>query len=167
MKLTIQSVISQKLAESIQYYIFCTSSQSEIVSYQTFPNTNLCLSVYKKNKVTHDRAINFCKIEDGGSLFSSKLWGFHEKIFNVSIQAKIDQVCILFHPGGIRHFTNKPYEILLKSDDVFEMIFGKQGNDFLDQLFKINDIKKRVSLLERFLAKNFIDINKKPSDGDL
>lgn len=163
MKLTIRPVINQKLTESIQYYILCTSECSENISYQTFPNTNLCLAIYKSNKLTHTKNINHCKIEDYSSYFTSKLWGFHKKTFKVSIDAALDQICILFHPGGIRNFTNIPYEILLNSDNVFEMIFGKQGNDFLEQLFETNDIKQRVFFLERFLAKGFIDINKKHS----
>jgi AraC-like DNA-binding protein len=155
-KLTIKSIINQKLTESIQYYIFCTSEQSEKYSYQTFPNTNLCLALYKSNKISHYKDTNYCKVEKSNSSFTSKLWGFHEKIFNVSIEAQIDQVCILFHPSGIRNFTNVPYEILVNSDDVFEMIFGKRGTDFLEQLFKTNDIKKRISLLEQFLIKNLL-----------
>lgn len=161
MKIAIKPVISQKLAESIQYYIFCTSAQSEIISYQTFPNTNLCLSVYKKNKVTHNKDINFCKVEDTGPSFSSKLWGFHEKIFNVSIQGQIDQVCILFHPGGIRNFTDIPYEMLINTADVFEEIFGAETNNFLEQLFETNDPGRRITLLERFLCKRMVYMHRK------
>lgn len=156
MKLTIKSIINQKLAESIQYYIFCTSEQSEKVSYQTFPNTNLCLALYKSNKISYEEDANYCKVTNSNSGFTSKLWGFHEKIFNVSIEAQIDQVCILFHPSGIRNFTNVPYEILVNSDNVFDTIFGKRGADFLGILFATNDIAKRVSLLEQFLSKNLI-----------
>jgi AraC-like DNA-binding protein len=163
LKLTIKSVINQKLAESVQYYIFCTSGLSEIVSYQTFPNTNLCLSVYRKNKVLHNKDTNFCRVEDGESLFSSKLWGFHEKIFNVSIQAKIDQVCILFHPGAIRNFTDVPYEILINASNVFGIIFGEQSNNFLEQLFETNDLRKRIALLEQFLCKRMVNINQNKS----
>lgn len=161
MKLTIKPVINQKLTENIQYYIFCTSEPTEKKSYQTFPNTNLCLSIYKSNKITYNKDINFCKIHDSNSYFTSKLWGFHEKIFNVRIDIAIDQVCILFHPGGIRNFTNIPYEILLKSDDAFGMIFGKEGTAFLEKLFETSNTMKRVFLIERFLAKNRNDITKK------
>jgi AraC-like DNA-binding protein len=161
MKLTIKPVINQQLTESIQYYIFCTSEQRETNSYQTFPNTNLCLSIYKSNKITYDQDINFCEIRDSSSYFTSKLWGFHEKIFNVSIDIAIDQVCILFHPGGIRNFTTIPYEILLQSDDAFGMIFGKEGTYFLENLFETSDTRKRVSLIEIFLLKKHNEIAKK------
>lgn len=165
MKLKIKPVINQKLTESIQYYIFCTSEQSENISYQTFPNVNLCLSLYKSNKITFNQNTNSCKLHDSNSSFTSKLWGFHEKVFNVSVDIATDQVCILFHPGGIRNFTDIPYDLLINSDDVFGMIFGKKGVNFLAQLFEANDTRKRVYLLERFLIKNHKEITKKSAVG--
>jgi len=109
--------------------------------------------------------MNFCSIESGGSSFSSKLWGFHEKIFNVSIQAKTDQVCIIFHPGGIRNFTDIPYEVLLDTPDVFTAIFGEESNDFLEQVFETNDLAKRTALLEHFLCKRIVNLDQKTASA--
>jgi len=157
MKLKIKPVITQKLTESVQYYIFCSSEQTENISYKTFPNINLCLSLYKSNKITYNQNINFCRIHDSNSSFTSKLWGFHERVFNVTVEGATDQVCILFHPGGIRNFTDIPYDFLINTDNVFGMIFGSKGLSFLGQLFDINETGKRVYLLEQFLLKNHKD----------
>ena len=75
----------------------------------------------------------------------------------------MDQVCILFNPGGIRNFTDIPYEALVRSDDAFGMIFGKKAAGFLDQLFETGDTVKRVYALERFLTRSHQEFRRKPS----
>lgn len=143
---------SALLSDIIQYYYFLHTVRGENFYYQTFPNTNLCLSLYRQNCIeaedcdTHTE----CRVKPGNT-FTSRLWGFHEKPFQVSVEEEMDQVFIVFHPGGLRHFTNIPYEYLLNNSQVFQTIFGNSSLFFLEILFNTNDDKKRSVLLNRFL----------------
>lgn len=40
------------LKNIIQYFIIFNSDKSQNISYTTFPNTNLCLAIYKQNNIT-------------------------------------------------------------------------------------------------------------------
>lgn len=161
MQLAIEQVKELKLTGIIQYYIFCTSSGAGPIHYQTFPNTNLCLSVYKSNQVTYDRIGNFCRIKDGSSPYCSRLWGFHTKPFRVNIQGAIDQVCILFYPGGLRNFTSIPYETLRNTDNVLEVLFGEEGKFLAERLFETNNTGKRIQVLEQFLSGRMAGLQEK------
>ncbi|KQC02009.1 AraC family transcriptional regulator [Pedobacter sp. Hv1] len=136
----------------IQYFIFFNHHAQEQFSYQTFPNTNLCLTIYKNNKVDYKRNKNenHCTITTSQHTFSSRLFGFHEQPFKVDVNHTLDQVCILFHPAGLRAFTKVPYAELLNESAVFECIFGDQ-TFMLEELFEHNDPQRRSDLMEAFL----------------
>jgi AraC-like DNA-binding protein len=140
------------LAGYIQSFLFFRSHGEQVVNYTTFPNTNLCLAIYGQNDVSYIRndAQNICNINYGSSLYQSRLYGFHEHPFNVALKSSLDQVCILFHPGALRAFTNIPFEELLKSNNAFDLIF-KSSNDFFERLFIEEDLAERAAILERFL----------------
>jgi AraC-like DNA-binding protein len=138
----------------IQYFIFFTQETVDRFSYQTFPNTNLCLAIYKDNNVTYKRSDreNLCTIAPGNSRISSRLFGFHQQPFKVDINSNLDQICILFHPGGLRAITKSPYGELVKEESVFECIFGNH-RCFLEDIFERSDPYERGTLLEDFLSK--------------
>ncbi|TDQ08184.1 helix-turn-helix domain-containing protein [Pedobacter metabolipauper] len=145
----------------IQYFIFFNHGSGKQFSYQTFPNTNLCLTIYKNNKINYRRNVNLCTVDSGSSTFSSRLFGFHEQPFKVDITTSLDQICILFNPGGLRAFTKAPYGELLDEGEVFECIFGNQ-NYLLENIFERNDPQERAALLEDFLAERLTTAGKDP-----
>jgi len=150
------------LKDCIQYFIFFKTSFNEKISYRTFPNTNLCLAIYKQNKIDYvkNEHQNICEIKQGGNSYSSRLFGFHESPFEVYSQSCFEQVCILFHPAGLRAFTNIPYQTLQSENNVFDIVFDN-NNYLLDQVFDTSDIFKKAGLLQDFLLKKkrstFID----------
>ncbi len=141
----------------IQYFIFFNHNSQEQFSYQTFPNTNLCLTIYKNNKIEYKRNKNenHCAIAASQNAFSSRLFGFHEQPFKVDVNNALDQICILFHPAGLRAFTKVPYGELLNESEVFECIFGNQ-TFMLEELFERNDPQGRADLVEAFLIERLM-----------
>jgi len=145
------------LSNYLQYFIFFDRNIQQPFSYHTFPNTNLCLSIYRNNRVEYKRNnnINHCIVDGGENKFVSHLFGFHSQPFKVDIKHTLDQICILFHPAGLRAFTKIPYDELLREPDVFECVFGPQ-TFILDEVFEQNDPQSRADIMEAFLLKRLL-----------
>lgn len=141
------------LIRYIQSFLFFTANGKQFVNYTTFPNINLCLAIYGQNDVSYiqDDYQNDCNIRFSGSLYQSRIYGFHEHPFNVTLKSSLDQVCILFHPGALRAFTNVPFEELLKSSNAFDLIFNGSNRSFFEQLINEEDQAERANILQRFL----------------
>lgn len=158
MNVTIKYPTNSKIEECIQYYIFSINENNEAFTYKTFPNTNLCLSLYKDNEIitTIDKASNRCSILAGNNV-QSRLWGFHKQPFEVFVDGAMDQVSVLFHPGALRKFTKIPYEELMYDPDVFTTLFGRDSKSFVETLFSTPDFNARVALLDAFLLHSLRD----------
>lgn len=145
-----------KLKDIIQYFIVFKSESIKNIEYTTFPNTNLCLAIYKQNKVIieqNDNAKHLFTLK-GNAVYKSYLSGFHETNFKVSINASIDEICIIFHPAALRLFSTISYEELIDSDEAFQMLFPKFAGDFLERLFEESCNKKRILMLENIILKS-------------
>lgn len=144
------------LKNIIQYFIIFKSEKIENVEYTTFPNTNLCIAIYKQNKIVIEENDNGKHLFtfQGNFIYKSYLSGFHESNFQVSVNASIDEICIIFHPAALRLFSNISYEELSKSDEVFQMLFPRFAVDFIEQLFEENSNKKRILMLENIILKS-------------
>jgi AraC-like DNA-binding protein len=154
-----QSVIikpkNEVLKRYIQYFLFFKKDCDQPLKYITFPNTNLCLSIYKENSVDYKKnpESNQCLIDKGTKGFVSRLYGFHNKPFEVEIYAPLDQICILFNPSSLRAFTKDSYDSLALSDSVFQEIFGFESNHMIDSIFAVDDQTRRAEILESLLIK--------------
>lgn len=156
MKTEILKPSHPELKNIIQYFIIFKSEITENVEYTTFPNTNLCLAIYKQNKIVieqNDKEKHFRTFQ-GNSTYKSYLSGFHELNFKVSINAPIDEICIIFHPAALRLFSNISYEELTKCDEAFQMLFPKFAGDFIEKLFEESNYLKRVIMLETIVLKS-------------
>lgn len=153
MQTQIVNVQHPLLSRFIQSFIFFTADNQQSIEYSTFPNTNLCLAIYFNNAISYcnTNAQNICEINTGLSLYKSRLYGFHKQPFEVKINGSLDQICILFHPGALRAFTNVPYDDLLKSDNAFDLIFSPSNLSLLERIFNYIDVNRRAHLLESFL----------------
>lgn len=136
----------------MQYFLFFGKSAAGTMAYTTFPNTNLCLALYRDSRVLYERdgRNNHCTVFGGGGRCTSRLYGFHEMPFKVSVDGKLDQVCILFRPGGLRAFTALPYDELMADDDVYVRIFGHGERE---ALFNLEDGERRARHLEDLLLR--------------
>lgn len=150
MKTEILKTDNLLLKNIIQYYIFFKSEKNEIIDYTTFPNTNLCLSIYKKSKIAiaQKKEIRHLLTMEGNQAYTSYLSGFYESNLHVNINVSIDEVCIIFHPSALRMFSSVPYEELLSSDEVFQMLFPHCDPFFLERLFEEKDNPGRIQMLE-------------------
>lgn len=151
METRIIAVKNARLTPYVQYFIFFKHQDVKPFQYTTFPNTNLCLTIYKQNtvKLRRDVAHNTCHVSGGEALYSSYLIGFHKTPFTVELKTPMEQVCILFHPGGLRAFTEAPYRELMQSNEVFNLLFERQA--IPERLFEIDDPESKANFLETFL----------------
>lgn len=151
MKMAIRSVEHPLLRDYIQYYVFTEYAGS--FAYRTFPNTNLCLALYRQNRIEYSEGAkaNSCVITGGGPAYGSALWGWHRKPFEVKVEGPSEQVCIVFHPGGLRKFTTVPFTEVLKGQEALEPLFGPQAHFLPEQLFGVERPEDKVALLESFL----------------
>lgn len=155
-----QSVIikpkNEILQRYIQYFLFFKKDGDQPLKYTTFPNTNLCLSIYKENSIDYEKKpdSNQCLIDQGTKGFVSRLYGFHNKPFEVEINAPLDQICILFNPSSLRAFTKESYNSLLSSDSVFQEIFGLRSNHIIDSMFAVDNQTRRAEILENVLLQH-------------
>ena len=164
MNVTIKYPTNSKIKECIQFYIFSINKNNEAFNYKTFPNTNLCLSLYKGNEIITniDRASNRCSILAGNNV-QSRLWGFHKQPFDVFIDGAMDHISVIFHPGALRKFTKIPYEEMIDDPDVFNTLFGGDSKYFVEKLFSTRDFNDRVALLDAFLLRSSRDKYKQDS----
>jgi len=153
METVIIKPLSESLKRYVQYFLFLRKSDSSQVNYTTFPNSNLCLAIYKENSVnyTSSTSINQCIIESGSMSFTSRIYGYHAMPFNVSIDTRIDQICIIFHPAAIRAFTYEPFSEFQGSNTAFEQIFGTSTLHSLEIIFEQNSPQSRARALEKIL----------------
>lgn len=99
--------------------------------------------------------MNHCIVSGGENKFSSRLFGFHDQPFKVDVNDNLDQICILFHPAGLRAFTKVPYVELLGQPEVFDCIFGNQ-TFMLEEIFERIDPQGRAELIEAFMLKRLL-----------
>lgn len=161
MNIAIKYPAAKNLQDLGLYYIFSTQQADANFHYQTLPNTNLCLSIYKSNTITRNvsRTENNCLIQSGGKVHS-RLWGFHKKPFDVLVEGAMDQVSIIFQAGGLRRFTKVPYSELMAETDVLGMMFGHSGVYLAEMLFSTDRVADRVILLDEFLLNALHDSNR-------
>lgn len=153
MRVQVIDIQHRILRQYIQSFLFFSYSGKDSLSYTTFPNTNLCLSIYSKNNITYikDNGLNLCNVSSSEKLFKSRLFGFHHQPFNAIVDSSLDQICILLHPGAIRAFTNVPFDELIASDCVFDIIFSNSCRIALEQIFSETSNAIRAQLFESFL----------------
>ncbi|RZJ27603.1 MAG: AraC family transcriptional regulator [Chryseobacterium sp.] len=143
------------LRNYVEYFLFLRKPDNKLLNYSTFPNANICLAIYRENHIDYNHLANNndCIITEGNSFFSSRLYGFHKRPFNVNINSALDQICIIFHPSALRAFTHESYDDLMKSDNVFD-IFKDKDDYVLESIFEEKDFARRAEQLEQILLKN-------------
>ncbi|WP_343534593.1 helix-turn-helix domain-containing protein [Pedobacter sp.] len=153
MKSVIIKPRTEILRKYIQYFLFFKKTDSDFLNYTTFPNNNLCLAIYKENHVEYIDSNNSCIINQGNTNFTSRFYGFHKMSFNVNINSRLDQICIVFHPSALRAFTCEKYNDLMVSNNVLD-IFSGADSSVLEKIFEENSFSKRAELIEHILLSN-------------
>ncbi|GAB4014938.1 hypothetical protein GCM10028808_38830 [Spirosoma migulaei] len=163
MRTLVIPVSHPRLKPYVQSFLFFCKTDQASFTYTTFPNTNLCLAIYKNNQVTYNptSGLNQCGVKPGQQV-SSRLYGFHQQPFTVNIQGEMDQVCILFRPAALRAFTAEAYDQLVQSEHVFSDLFGSASMSLFDQLFSLDEASQRASVLEAFLVARILSTGLNP-----
>ena len=152
------------LSQYVQSFLFFNKKTDHPFAYTTFPNTNVCLAIYRDNCITYnvDPSTNHCKVTNGINQVTSRLYGFHRLPFTVSIHGAMDQVCILFKPGALRNFTHENFADLWQSGQVVENLFGQYATPLIDSLFTTDNPTARAHLLEQFLLTRLLHLKPNP-----
>ncbi|MFD2919278.1 helix-turn-helix domain-containing protein [Terrimonas rubra] len=143
------------LKQYIQYFLFFKKTDSDFLHYTTFPNSNLCLAIYKENNVNYitSKTGNSCIIKQGNTSFASKFYGFHKMPFSVDVNSPLDQICIIFHPSALRAFSGEKYNDLMLADNVSD-IFSVADTAVFEKIFEESDFSKRAEIIEHLLVCN-------------
>ncbi|MHA4894049.1 helix-turn-helix domain-containing protein [Pedobacter sp. PWIIR3] len=165
MKVEVIDIQHQLLGHYLQPFLFLSSTGIMPHAYTTFPNSNLCLSLYRDNNInyTHAGGQNLCEVSKGCSTYQSRLYGFHTQPFNARVDAPLDQICILFHPGAIRAFTDIPFEELMAAENAFDILFPVHAQSILDRVFSSPINSVRAAILEEFLLSRLSDLSFSPT----
>ncbi|MDB5231674.1 MAG: hypothetical protein JWN76_2479 [Chitinophagaceae bacterium] len=141
-----------QLQQFIQGYIFTTTPANTTNHYVSFANVNLCLSIYKENRISYNRENNFNYVQAGGGQFcTSRLYGFHTQRFYAHINGSMEQLSILFQPGALSFLTKKPYSELIIDENIFSTLFTAKSLFMCEILFSSLTISAKITKLENFL----------------
>ncbi|WP_412469155.1 helix-turn-helix domain-containing protein [Pedobacter sp. KLB.chiD] len=153
LKTTILKPENLVLKQYIEYFLFLRKKDAAPIQYTTFPNNNLCLAVYRHNHINYqnDGKVNRCIIKAGSHTFSSRIYGFHNRPFQVDVQQELDQICIIFYPAALKAFTRMNFDEMHGNDQVFEQLFLPKDEYFLEQLFEEPDPARQARQLEGLL----------------
>ena len=141
------------LTDAIDYFLFL-DNKDESGHYKTFANQNICLALYKNNRVTWDRNQNHCLVEPGRD-FTSRLYGFHKLPFNVRYMGEVEQVCIIFKTICVSQFSKVPIDQIEINDDPVSQLFGPSGLVVQEKIFSTSDRQQQVDILENFLLRQW------------
>jgi AraC-like DNA-binding protein len=150
MNAVIHRPTSRALADHIDYFLFLHSPSGK-GTYQTYPNTNVCLALYECSSVQWDQKANTCVVTDTGQFGASRLYGFHRRPFTVYHSGRVRQICVLFKGSSIGLFTDCPITQIDCADEPIKQIFERLDPCFVDELFSLPDTSRQALLLEKLL----------------
>lgn len=144
------------LKKYVQYFLFFKKEDSSSFHYTTFPNTNLCLAIYRGNQIDYSNtgAANNCRITPSARKFSSRLYGFHKMPFQVNVLGPLNQICIIFYPSALKVFTHESFTDLMQTEAAFDALFPRHSDFFLEQIFEEGNFNTKAQKLEHLLLNN-------------
>lgn len=150
---------SEKISRYISYYYF---HKSEDENYQKsfifYPNYKHALTVYKDSKITlkdNESVVNPSEKIDIRPLYTVN----KDKNMKVSMKGRFDKIGIVFNPLGINHFIENPLQEIFTTNFGFFSYFGDDFKQVLERIFSENQINEKISLLDIFFQKKYIDFH--------
>jgi len=126
------------LKEFIQYFLFITKNDNEIISQLCYPNTNHCLSLIRGGEMVELNANEY--VVQPSKKNSSYLTGIYKQPIKITTQEPYQELCINFNPMGL------------------ETIFGENLSQYI---FKNNVLSEKINwspLYEIAFSNNSIEI---------
>jgi len=138
------------IADFVEYFLFFKNDKGIANTYYTYPNTNLCLAVFRQSKIFFNTPTEHI-IHTTAHQYKSILTGLYDGRLTVHSSGVLDEFCIILKMDGIRRLTAMPFNELLGNEDVFQAIFGSDSRFMCEQLFDEPDFDKRGAMLENYL----------------
>jgi AraC-like DNA-binding protein len=127
------------LKELIQYFLFITKSDNEIISQLCYPNTNHCLSLIKGGKMVELNTNEYSILPSTKN--SSYLTGIYKKPIKIITKQPYQELCINFNPMGMEAiFGEKLSHNIFKNDvlnenknwaPLFEIVFSNSSIEMI------------------------------------
>ena len=126
------------LKEFIQYFLFITKSDNEMISQLCYPNTNHCLSIIKGGEMVELNTNEYTVLSSSKN--SSYLTGIYKQPIKITTKQPYQELCINFNPMGL------------------EAIFGENLSQYI---FKNNVLSEKINwspLYEIAFSNNTLEI---------
>ncbi|MGN7783977.1 helix-turn-helix domain-containing protein [Niabella sp. 22666] len=156
MKFSTYKIKHPGLARFVQYILFNYSDNADQATVITsYANNNICLGIAKeKELIGGDRNIKrfHCK---GG--VQSYLSGLYSLPHHFQVDGIFDEICIDFTPLGYYHFFKEPLKTYVFGENLLHELWGAEGTAFFETIFESVELKKRGSMIEKFLLSRIIE----------
>lgn len=83
--------------------------------------------------------------------------GQKSSFINITPQGKLAMLCVQFYPHAARLFFPLPMNELQNQTQALNELWGKEARDLEDQLNNLKFLQHKISLLEAFFMKKFMD----------
>lgn len=152
-----QKPVNKFLQKHIAYYYFQECSGIELPPRYTFyPHYKNALSIYKQSKVNYRN--NLFTVEPDQSI--NYFYGYssvHKEFQEVIQYPPFYKIGIVFQPLGINHFLKENLVKLKGQGTEFAFnYFAVSMKPFLDEIYTIEQIEKKVELLDAYFESQYI-----------
>lgn len=151
--------VSKKISEFISYYYFHqTKNENYQRSFTFYPHYKHALTAYKNSIV--DLKENSSTIYPSKEQSVKSLYAINnDRNIKVNIQGPFQKLGIVFNPLGINHFIEMPLQNIHPIKTGFFTYFAEEFEQLLKQIFKENQIDKKVTLLDEFFEEKLVDFD--------
>ncbi len=152
------------LKEVIQYFLFITKSDNEIITQLCYPNTNHCLSIIKEGEMMEVNKNEYHILPSTKN--SSYLTGIYKQPIKINAKQPYQELCINFNPMGLEsifgvNFSQTIFKNNVLSENknwspLFEIVFSNNSLEIIQ-----NEIESFfISLLHDEMFSNSLLFNK-------
>ena len=134
------------LKELIQYFLFITKSDNEIISQLCYPNTNHCLSLIKGGKMVELNTNEYNILPSSKN--SSYLTGIYKKPIKITTEQPYQELCINFNPMGMEAVFGENLSHNIFKNNVLEQ--NKNWEPLFEIAFSNNPIERIQNEIEHF-----------------
>lgn len=138
------------LKEFIQYFLFITKSDNEIISQLCYPNTNHCLSLIKGGEMIELNTNEYSIISSTKN--SSYLTGIYKQPIKINTNQPYQEICINFNPMGLEAIFEENL-----SQNIFKNNVLDENKNWIP-LFEIAFSNNPLEIIQNEIESFFISI---------
>lgn len=134
------------LKEFIQYFLFITKSDNEMISQLCYPNTNHCLSLIRGGEMVELNTNEYTVLSSSKN--SSYLTGIYKQPIKITTKQPYQELCINFNPMGLEAiFRENLSQYIFKNNVLSEKI---NWSPLYEIAFSNNTLEKILNEIESF-----------------